>query len=126
MGLTVHGDVPIIYSKIAQVEENFTLRIDELQKDIETLKSLVFESNILLETDTSWEIVRKKRDFLLKSTDWTLTPGSTVDQGAWASYRQILRDLPQTYSKTGLNSITWPKQPSIKGPNTGKKKSPLQ
>jgi len=126
MGLTVQGDVPIIYSKIEQVEQNFTFLIEELQKDIETLKSIVFESNILLEADEDWDIVRKKRDFLLKSTDWTLTPGSTVDQGTWASYRQILRDLPQTYFKTGLNSIIWPKQPSIKGPNTGKKKSPLQ
>jgi hypothetical protein len=126
MGLTVQGDVPIIYSKIEQVEQNFTFLIEELQKDIETLKSIVFESNILLEVDEDWDIVRKKRDFLLKSTDWALTPGSTVDQGAWASYRQILRDLPQTYFKTGLNSIIWPKQPSIKGPNTGKKKSPLQ
>jgi hypothetical protein len=126
MGLTVQSDIPIIYEKIEKLEEKLLEKIQDLLVSVEELEDLVFEGNILLESDNDWEIVRKKRDFLLKSTDWTLTPGSTVDQGAWASYRQVLRDLPQTYSKTGVNSIIWPKQPSIKGPNTGKKKSPLQ
>jgi Phage tail assembly chaperone protein len=126
MGLTIHADIPIIYKKLSEVEEELLVKIETLKKDIDKLNEIVFESNILLEKDDSWEIVRKKRDFLLKSTDWSLTPGSTVDQGAWASYRQVLRDLPQTYSKSGLKSIIWPKAPSIQGPNSSKKKGHLQ
>jgi sugar-specific transcriptional regulator TrmB len=126
MGLTVQSDIPIIYKKIEELEKKLLEKIEDLSIAISELEDLAFEANILLEEDESWEIVRKKRDFLLKSTDWTLTPGSTVDQGVWASYRQVLRDLPQTYAKSGVKSIVWPKRPSTKGPNTGKKKGPLQ
>jgi len=65
----------------------------------------------------TWDSIREKRDQIIRDTDWTMTPGATVDQGAWASYRQILRDLPQTFAKTGPESVVWPKQPPTDGPN---------
>tara|TARA_Y100000114_G_scaffold28611_1_gene24400 strand:+ start:506 stop:823 length:318 start_codon:yes stop_codon:yes gene_type:complete len=68
--------------------------------------------------DENWENVRKKRDYLLKSTDWTVTPGATVDQAQWSAYRQNLRDLPQTYKGKAPNDVVWPVQPSTDGPNT--------
>ena len=68
--------------------------------------------------DENWENVRKKRDYLLKSTDWTVTPGATVDQAQWSAYRQNLRDLPQTYKGKAPNDVVWPVQPSTVGPNT--------
>ena len=45
-----------------------------------------------------------------------MTPGCTVDQSAWAAYRQSLRDIPQTF--TDYTKVTWPTAPSTKGPNT--------
>ena len=66
----------------------------------------------------TWDSIREKRDQIIRDTDWTMTPGATVDQGAWASYRQILRDLPQTFAKTGPESVVWPEQPSTEGPNS--------
>jgi len=66
----------------------------------------------------TWDSIRAKRDQIIRDTDWTMTVGATVDQGAWASYRQILRDLPQTFAKTGPESVIWPTEPSTEGPNS--------
>ena len=95
--------------------------ISVLQKQFEDIKAEIdkqFDRAILKLDETSWEIIRKKRDFLLRTTDWTMTPGCTVDQAAWAAYRQTLRDVPQTYLKDGYSAVVWPKAPTINGPNT--------
>jgi hypothetical protein len=118
MGLTSIGDIAVLYEKIEQLEKDLASTEEVLQRQICDLQDILFECDILNELDDSWEIVRKKRDYLLKSTDWTMIPGSTLDQSAWAAYRQVLRDLPQTYFKTGLSSIRWPKRPAVSGPNT--------
>jgi len=64
----------------------------------------------------SWETIREKRDQLITSSDWTMIPGATVDQAQWSAYRQILRDIPQTY--TNPEDVIWPTPPSTSGPNT--------
>ena len=88
----------------------------ELEAKIADLESkvekLLTPERVLEKTDETWEIVREKRDYLLKSTDWTMTPGASIDQAQWAAYRQTLRDLPQTYSSARLEDIKWPTQPS--------------
>ena len=47
-----------------------------------------------------------------------MTTGCTVDQREWSRYRQILRDLPQTYKGYEPQQIKWPEAPSTAGPNT--------
>ena len=103
MGLTLVGD-------IASLQNQFEVIKEEIDKQ--------FDKTILNLEETSWAIIRKKRDFLLRTTDWTMTPGCTVDQSAWASYRQSLRDIPQTYRVEGYSEVKWPTAPSTKGPNT--------
>ena len=103
MGLTLFGD-------IATLQNQFEVIKEEVDKQ--------FDKTILNLEETSWAIIRKKRDFLLRTTDWTMTPGCTVDQSAWASYRQSLRDIPQTYRVEGYSEVKWPTAPSIKGPHT--------
>ena len=66
----------------------------------------------------TWNDIRSKRDGILQSTDWTMTTGATVDQGQWAAYRQIIRDIPQTYKDKTPDDVVWPTQPSTKGPNS--------
>lgn len=39
-------------------------------------------------------LVRNERDRLLANCDWTQVVDAPVDQTAWATYRQALRDLP--------------------------------
>ena len=68
----------------------------------------------------TWVQVLEKRDKLLRNSDWTMIPGCTVDQHAWAVYRQVLRDIPQTFAGCDPLEIIWPEEPSTAGPNTRK------
>jgi len=103
MGLSTFGDIGALQRQF----EDIKVEIDKQ-----------FDRAILKLDETSWEIIRKKRDFLLRTTDWTMTPGCTVDQAAWSAYRQTLRDIPQTYAKSGYENVVWPKSPTTNGPNT--------
>jgi hypothetical protein len=97
-------------SDISSLQEQFKAIKEEIDKK--------FDTTILALDETSWVIIRKKRDYLLWTTDWTMTPGCTVDQAAWAAYRQALRDIPQSYASSGYDSVNWPAAPSKSGPNT--------
>jgi len=66
----------------------------------------------------TWDDIRGKRDQILRETDWTMTTGATVDQAQWAAYRQVIRDIPQTYKDKTPDDVVWPTQPSTKGPNS--------
>ena len=52
---------------------------------------------------------RQERDTLLTSSDWTQVADAPVDQASWASYRALLRVVPQQVSFP-LN-IEWPTKP---------------
>ena len=97
---------------------NLIEQVEDLKQRLVALEEILFEGKVLEEADIDWLTIRKKRNYLLSSTDWTMTPGATLDQAQWSAYRQILRDLPQTYKASGPESVVWPKQPSILGPNT--------
>ena len=66
----------------------------------------------------TWDDIRAKRNGILTDTDWTMTTGATVDQAQWAAYRQVIRDIPQTYKDKTPDDVVWPTQPSTKGPNS--------
>ena len=54
------------------------------------------------------EEVRKDRNALLVASDWTQVADAPVDQGAWAVYRQELREIT---SQEGFpDNIIWPTQ----------------
>ena len=97
---------------------NLLIKFEILKAEVASLDEKINEHKVLELEDSSWENVRKKRNYLLKSTDWTVTPGSTVDQAQWSAYRQNLRDLPQTYKDKTADDVVWPVQPSTDGPNT--------
>ena len=64
------------------------------------------------ETDLDMTRVRDQRNGQLRSTDWTqLGDAALGDHTAeeWATYRQSLRDLPQTYSR--VSEVVWPNDP---------------
>ena len=42
--------------------------------------------------------MRIQRDRLLVESDWTQVADAPVDQQAWATYRQALRDFPATWT----------------------------
>lgn len=52
---------------------------------------------------------RQERNTLLAASDWTQVADAPVDQAAWATYRQDLRDI--TSQETFPNEVTWPVPP---------------
>ena len=65
-----------------------------------------------VDSSLTWDNIRLKRDTLLMSTDWTMISDTSVDQVAWKTYRQALRDIPETYKDKEPSEVVWPTQPS--------------
>jgi hypothetical protein len=131
-GLTVVGDIQVLYDSVQVLEQNlrneqanqnknYELILSGIIARLEKLETVCFEGTILQAADTSWDVVRAKRNYLLKSTDWTAVSGCTAAPMAWAQYRQELRDLPQRFVTSELDQIVWPVQPSTHGPHTMEK-----
>lgn len=57
----------------------------------------------------NWTIIKARRDRLLAKSDYTQMPDWPGDKVAWATYRQALRDIPQTYSEP--SDVVWPTPP---------------
>lgn len=60
----------------------------------------------------TWNDIRGHRAILLQLCDWTQVPDAPLtneQKTAWASYRQALRDLPETYQTP--QEVTWPTPP---------------
>jgi len=92
---------------------------DETNTDYQEYLTWVKEGGVAEAADSlTWNDIRVKRDGILKNTDWTMTTGATVDQAQWAAYRQIIRDIPQTYKDKTPDDVVWPTQPSTAGPNS--------
>lgn len=67
------------------------------------------QAQIDLENAEKAASVRAERDGKLTETDWTQVADAPVDQTAWATYRQALRDLPE---QAGFPwEVTWPEKP---------------
>ena len=54
--------------------------------------------------------VRLARDIALQQSDWTQVADAPVDQAAWATYRQALRDIPEQDSFP--DNVVWPTPPT--------------
>lgn len=64
------------------------------------------------EFEETWDGIRTRRNDLLKASDWTQISDSPLNQtekDSWATYRQTLRDLPQTYQN--VEDVVWPVEP---------------
>jgi len=62
--------------------------------------------------DLDMNHVRGQRDSQLRGSDWTqlgdaALAGHTAEE--WATHRQALRDVPQTYSR--VSEVVWPNDP---------------
>jgi hypothetical protein len=55
--------------------------------------------------------VRTERDAKLTESDWTQVADAPVDQAAWATYRQALRDIPTHANFPNLTETDWPTKP---------------
>lgn len=67
----------------------------------------IFEENI--SDEWRWMRIRYYRDQLLRDSDWQMISDVPTDKVAWAHYRQLLRDLPQSVKNP--MEIVFPKEP---------------
>lgn len=75
----------------------------------EQLDALETEATAL-DNEGSLDELRAVRDSKLAETDWTQSRDVTLTNDAdWATYRQALRDITDTYSD--LDSVVWPTKP---------------
>jgi len=106
---------------IKRTTDNALIPFDEANTEYQEYLAWVAEGNTTKAADVdtlTWNSIRATRDQILKDTDWTMTTGATVDQAQWAAYRQVIRDIPQTYKDKTPDDVVWPTQPSTKGPNS--------
>ena len=62
--------------------------------------------------DLNLNMVRAQRNSSLRGSDWTQIADATLGDHTieeWATYRQTLRDVPQTYSR--VSEVVWPNDP---------------
>ena len=62
--------------------------------------------------DLDLNMVRGQRDGQLRGSDWTQIGDAALGDHTpqeWATYRQALRDVPQTYSR--VSEVVWPTPP---------------
>ncbi len=57
----------------------------------------------------TWASLRAKRDALLSGSDWTQLADAPVDAAAWATYREALRDITETFATP--DAVVWPTKP---------------
>lgn len=91
------------------IESILDKSINELEYDGFTLS----EKDLTPTTEEKWADIRKIRDKLLISSDFTQLIDAPFDQttkDAWATYRQELRDIPTTYATP--EDVVWPTKPS--------------
>ena len=63
-------------------------------------------------SDLDMNHIRGQRDGQLRGSDWTQIGDAALgDHTAeeWATHRQVLRDIPQTYSR--VSEVVWPEDP---------------
>lgn len=64
--------------------------------------------------NSKWLDIRRIRDSFMMATDWTQMPDAPLSESKkteFTTYRQILRDIPQTYDNP--DDIIWPAMPTL-------------
>lgn len=103
--LEVTGDVKPASLKAVQAEDlSWSLEADATK--------VTFANNEMMSR------IRASRNMKLQQCDWTQlsdSPLGSTPKADWVSYRQALRDLPESININSINNIsdvTWPTEPA--------------
>jgi len=87
-----------------------------IEGDYQPNEYKIVDGEAVVRTDNVLEMLRNKRNELLKQSDWTQmsdSPLSDSKKTEWATYRQSLRDLPTSNSSaSSYDDVTFPSEPS--------------
>lgn len=103
--------VPVPGDAILLTEEQYHMFLSSMNHEN---KKLTLDNDgklILVERETviSWDMIRRKRNRLLRLSDHKVTPDYPSDKEAWMTYRKQLRDI--TISFTDPIDVVWPVSP---------------
>ena len=97
------------YTLGCQVDNGIESPLTETQAEERIIKRLNSPAP-LTESEINLLNLRKARNAKLAETDWTQSRDVTLtNDAAWATYRQALRDITDTYSS--LDTVVWPTKP---------------
>jgi hypothetical protein len=92
---------------IGECDDDADLTVDGFLKEIDQ-EEFAFEQQA--EIDAQTHRIRVERTLRLQASDWTQVADAPVDQAAWATYRQALRDVP---AQDGFPwNVVWPDAPT--------------
>jgi len=110
------GEIEHSTTTVAEINEVGLL--DEqgiIEGDYQPNEYKIVNGEAVIRTDNVLEILRNKRNELLKQSDWTQVndcPLSDSKKQEWATYRQSLRDLPSTnQSVNNIADVIFPSMP---------------
>lgn len=75
-----------------------------------TISTLTPEEKTVVDTAKAAS-VRADRDARLSASDWTQLPDAPGDKTAWQTYRQTLRNIPESAGFPW--NVTWPTPPTV-------------
>jgi len=110
------GEIDHSTSTVAQINEVGLLEGQGIiEGDYQPNEYKVVSGEAIQRTDNILEILRNKRNALLKESDWTQLndcPLSDTKKAEWQTYRQVLRDLPADYQDTNnIDDVAFPNLP---------------
>jgi hypothetical protein len=111
-GVVVEGPIPY-HEVLARTGLKDTIGLTELGY-VEIIPEVIAEPITKEQISMG---VRNLRSYLLQQSDWTQLPDSPLTQAQktlWLTYRQQLRDMPETFKDaTTIEEITVPQAPNI-------------
>jgi hypothetical protein len=93
---------------VVPVPDTLSLPLIRNQVDQDEQGNWIFSED-LQQKEQFWQAIRRRRNELLAACDWTQLR-DVPSSSDWATYRQALRDLPNTTSDP--TRIVWPTAPS--------------
>lgn len=110
------GEIDHSTSTVAKIHEvGLLLGQGIIEGDYQPNEYKIIDGEAIQRTDNILEILRNKRNELLKESDWTQMndcPLSDSKKQEWLTYRQELRDLPSTnQSANNIADVIFPSIP---------------
>ena len=110
------GEIEYSTSTVAEINEvGLTEGQGIIEGSYQPNEYRIVDGEAVVRTDNVLEILRNKRNELLKESDWTQVndcPLSDSKKQEWATYRQSLRDLPSTnQSVNNIADVIFPSMP---------------